>query len=55
MERLGKEISVLKLKVAECSTAIEESAARQNGIGQFYFFLYFCSTVVLENVNESSR
>jgi hypothetical protein len=34
MERLGKEISVLKVKVTECSTTIEEVATRQTGLGE---------------------
>ena len=34
MERLGKEISVLKVKVAEVNTALEDTSARQNTLGE---------------------
>jgi hypothetical protein len=33
MERLGKEISVLKVKVTEVNTGLEEVAARQTTLG----------------------
>ena len=34
MERLGKEISVLKVKVSEVSTGLEEAAAKQTSLGK---------------------
>jgi hypothetical protein len=34
MERLGKEISVLKVKVTEVNTGLEEVSARQTALGK---------------------